>query len=278
MAVDEFCAAAFVFFNAHNDFFEEIAKYRAARRIWCRTMRERSERGILARGHCDFTRKRRMLADGASNPTTTWCARPCRRWRCARRDSIAARNSLDEAWALPTEMAATLALRTQQVLAHESGAASTADPFGGSFFLETLTNEVESGANDYIETIDALGGMVAAIERGYPQREIADAAYAYQLAVDRKEKIIVGVNDYVMEEKPIETLHIDESVGRRQEERLRQLRKERSGEEVRRRLAALEHAAAGSKNLMPYLYEAAKALRCHVGRNLRCASCGLRHA
>jgi methylmalonyl-CoA mutase, N-terminal domain len=168
-------------------------------------------------------------------------------------------NSLDEAWALPTEAAATLALRTQQILACESGAASTADPFGGSFFLESLTNEVERGASDYIEKIDAMGGMVPAIERGYPQREVAEAAYAYQLAVDRKEKIIVGVNDYVMREKPIETLQIDESVAQKQEEKLRRLRQERSGEEVRRRLDSLKHAAAGHENLMPYLYEAVKA-------------------
>jgi methylmalonyl-CoA mutase N-terminal domain/subunit len=168
-------------------------------------------------------------------------------------------NSLDEAWALPTEAAATIALRTQQIIAHESGVTNTVDPLGGSYFIESLTNEVERGVWDYIERIDALGGMVAAIERSYPQREIAEAAYRYQVAVDRKEKIIVGVNEYVSTETPIEILKIDESVAHRQEERLRRLRAERSGEEVRRRLEALARAAEGTENLMPYLYEAVKA-------------------
>jgi methylmalonyl-CoA mutase N-terminal domain/subunit len=168
-------------------------------------------------------------------------------------------NSLDEAWALPTEFAATLALRTQQIIAYESGVTNTADPLGGSYFVETLTNEVDSGAREYIRKIDALGGMVAAIERSYPQREIAEASYRYQQAVDRKEKIIVGVNEYVSEEKPLEVLQIDENVARRQEERLRKLRAERSGEEVRRRLDKLRHAAEGTENLMPHLYEAVKA-------------------
>jgi methylmalonyl-CoA mutase N-terminal domain/subunit len=168
-------------------------------------------------------------------------------------------NSLDEAWALPTEFAATLALRTQQIIAHESGVANTVDPLGGSYFVETLTNEVERGAWDYIGKIDALGGMVAAVEQAYPQREIADASYRYQMAVDRKEKIIVGVNDYVSAEKPIDILHIDESVLARQAGRLRQLRADRSNDEVARRLSSLRNAAAGAENLMPHIYEAVKA-------------------
>ena len=122
-------------------------------------------------------------------------------------------NSLDEAWALPTEFAATIALRTQQIIAHETGVTNTVDPLGGSYFVETLTNEVERGAWDYIRRIDAMGGMVAAIEKSYPQREIAEASYRYQMAVDKKEKIIVGVNDYVTAEKPLDTLQIDETVG-----------------------------------------------------------------
>jgi methylmalonyl-CoA mutase, N-terminal domain len=260
LAVDDFAPQLSFFFNAHNDFFEEIAKYRAARRIWYRTMRER----FGARDPHSWALRFHAQTAGCS----LTAQQPYNNVVRTAIQALAAvlggtqslhTNSLDEAWALPTEAAATLALRTQQILAYESGAASTADPFGGSFFLESLTNEVESGANDYIEKIDALGGMVPAIERGFPQREIADAAYAYQLAVDRKEKIIVGVNEYVMEEKPLEILHIDESVARRQEEGLRQLRRDRSGEEVLRRLDALKHAAAGAENLMPYLYEAAKA-------------------
>jgi methylmalonyl-CoA mutase N-terminal domain/subunit len=168
-------------------------------------------------------------------------------------------NSLDEAWALPTEFAATLALRTQQIIAHESGVTNTADPLGGSYFVEALTNEEELGAWDYIHKIDALGGMVAAIERAYPQREIAEASYKYQLAVDRKEKIIVGVNDYVAEEKGIDILQIDETVAARQTAQLRKLRADRSNAEVERRLAALRKSAEGKDNLMPFIYDAVKA-------------------
>jgi methylmalonyl-CoA mutase N-terminal domain/subunit len=167
-------------------------------------------------------------------------------------------NSLDEAWALPTEFAATLALRTQQIIAHETGVANTADPLGGSYFVEALTNAVERGAWDYIHKIDALGGMIAAIERSYPQREIADASYRYQMAVDRKEKIIVGVNEFTGEEKPIEVLQIGESVRASQIERLRTVRADRSSDEVNRRLAALRKTAQGDENLMPHIYEAVK--------------------
>ncbi len=169
-------------------------------------------------------------------------------------------NSLDEAWALPTEFAATLALRTQQILAHESGVTSTADPFGGSYFVETLTNEVEKGAWDYIRKIDAMGGMVAAIERGYPQREIADASYRYQMAVDRKEKIIVGVNEYAGEEKPLEILQIGESV-RAQPDRTIAKAPRANVQTTRsaRHLSALRKAAQGAENLMPLIYDAVKA-------------------
>ena len=168
-------------------------------------------------------------------------------------------NSLDEAWALPTEFAATLALRTQQIIAHESGVTNTADPLGGSYFVEALTNEVEQGAWDYIHKIDALGGMVAAIERAYPQREIGEASYNYQKAVDRKEKIIVGVNDYVGEEKGIDILQIDDTVCARQIEQLRQLRASRSNDAVARTLAALRKVAEGTENTMPFIYDAVKA-------------------
>jgi methylmalonyl-CoA mutase N-terminal domain/subunit len=168
-------------------------------------------------------------------------------------------NSLDEAWALPTEFAATIALRTQQIIAHETGVTNTVDPLGGSYFLETLTNEIERGSWDYIDKIDAIGGMVAAIERGYPQREISEASYRYQVAVDKKEKIIVGVNDFVAQEKPLETLQIDETVAHRQAERLSKLRADRSKDEVARRLSALRKATLGNDNLMPYIFDAVKA-------------------
>jgi methylmalonyl-CoA mutase N-terminal domain/subunit len=168
-------------------------------------------------------------------------------------------NSLDEAWALPTEFAATLALRTQQIIAHETGVANTVDALGGSYFVETLTNEVERGAWEYIEKIDAMGGMVAAIERSYPQREIAEASYRYQMEVDRKEKIVVGVNDFVTKESPLEILQIDETVAHRQADRLRKLRAKRSQAEVDRRLNSLRAAAKGKENLMPFIYDTVKA-------------------
>ena len=259
MQVDDFAPRLSFFFNAHSDFFEEIAKYRAARRIWYKTMTERygakSPRSWALRFHtqtagCSLTAQQpynnvvrtalQALAAvlGGTNSLHT--------------------NSLDEAWALPTEFAATLALRTQQIIAHESGVTNTADPLGGSYFVETLTNEIERSGWDYIHKIDALGGMVNAIERGYPQREIAEASYNYQLAVDSKEKIIVGVNDYVAQEKGIELLQIDETVTRRQSEKLNKLRARRSNDDVTRNLDALRKAAAGSSNLMPFIYDAVK--------------------
>ena len=258
--VDEFAPRLSFFFNAHNDFFEEIAKYRAARRIWQSVMQERfgakNPRSWALRFHTQTAGCSLTAQQPYNNVVRT--ALQALAAVLGGTQSLHT-NSLDEAWALPTEAAATIALRTQQILAYESGVTNTADPFGGSYFLETLTNEVERGARDYIDKIDALGGMVAAIERGYPQREIADAAYRYQVAVDRNEKIIVGVNEYVTEEKPIEILQIDETVAHRQAERLKKLRAERSNAEVERRLNALRKAASGTENLMPYLYEAAKA-------------------
>jgi methylmalonyl-CoA mutase N-terminal domain/subunit len=260
MDVDDFAPRLSFFFNAHNDFFEEIAKYRAARRIWHKTMTERfgakNPRSWALRFHTQTAGCSLTAQQPYNNVVRT--ALQALAAVMGGTQSLHT-NSLDEAWALPTEFAATLALRTQQIIAHESGVTNTADPLGGSYFVEALTNEVERGAWDYIEKIDALGGMVAAIERAYPQREIAEAAYKYQMAVDRKEKIIVGVNDYLAEEKGIEILQIDETVAERQAVRLRKLRAERSGAEVERRLDALRKAAAGDANLMPHIYDAVKA-------------------
>jgi methylmalonyl-CoA mutase N-terminal domain/subunit len=260
LAVDEFAPRLSFFFNAHNDFFEEIAKYRAARRIWQQEVRERfgakNPRSWALRFHsqtagCSLT---------AQQPYNNVVRTAIQALAAVMGGTQSLHtNSLDEAWALPTEFAATLALRTQQIIAYESGVTNTVDPLGGSYFVETLTNEVEQGAREYIRKIDALGGMVAAIERSYPQREIAEASYRYQQAVDRKEKIIVGVNEYVSEEQPLEVLQIDEGVASRQEERLKRLRMERSGEEVHRRLDGLRRAAEGTGNLMPHLYDAVKA-------------------
>jgi methylmalonyl-CoA mutase, N-terminal domain len=260
MNVDDFAPRLSFFFNAHSDFFEEIAKYRAARRVWYKTMRERfgakNERSWALRFHTQTAGCSLTAQQPYNNVVRT--ALQALAAVMGGTQSLHT-NSLDEAWALPTEFAATLALRTQQIIAHESGVTNTADPLGGSYFVEALTDEVERGGWDYIEKIDALGGMVAAIERGFPQREIAEAAYRYQVAVDRKEKIVVGVNDYVAAERPLDILQIDETVAHRQGDRLRKLRADRSNAEVDRRLNALRKAAAGSDNLMPYLFEAVKA-------------------
>jgi len=259
LQLDEFAPQLSFFFNAHNDFFEEIAKYRAARRIWHKAMVKRyksqNPRSWALRFHTQTAGCSLTAQQPYNNVVRTAI------------QALAAvlggtqslhTNSLDEAWALPTEFAATIALRTQQIIAHETGVTNTVDPLGGSYFLETLTNEVEHGAWDYIEKIDSLGGMVAAIERGYPQREISEASYRYQVEVDKKEKIIVGVNDFVTKEKPLDTLQIDETVAHRQDERLSKLRAERSSDEVARRLSALRKAAQGSDNLMPYIFDAVK--------------------
>jgi len=260
LQVDEFAPRLSFFFNAHNDFFEEIAKYRAARRIWSKTMRERFGANNARSWALRFHSQTAGCSLTAQQPYNNVVRTAIQALAAVLGGTQSLHtNSLDEAWALPTEFAATLALRTQQIIACESGVTNTVDPLGGSYFVEALTNEVERGAWDYIEKVDALGGMVAAIERSYPQREIAEASYGYQLAVDRKEKIIVGVNDYVAEEEPIETLTIDESVAARQGERLRKLRAARSKDEIQRRLNALRKAAEGSENLMPYIYEAVKA-------------------
>ena len=260
LKVDEFAPQLSFFFNAHNDFFEEIAKYRAARRIWYKAMTERykaqNPRSWALRFHtqtagCSLTAQQPM-----NNVVRT--AIQALAGVLGGTQSLHT-NSLDEAWALPTEFAATIALRTQQIIAHETGVTNTVDPLGGSYFVEAMTNEVEQAAWDYVRRIDAMGGMVAAIENGYPQREIAEASYRYQMAVDKKEKIIVGVNDYVTAEKPLEILQIDETVAHRQAARLNKLRADRSTAEVERRLNALRRAAEGSENLMPFIYDAVKA-------------------
>ena len=260
LRIDEFAPRLSFFFNAHNDFFEEIAKYRAARRIWYHIMTERfgakSARSRALRFHAQTAGCSLTAQQPYNNIVRT--ALQAMAAVLGGTQSLHT-NSLDEAWALPTEFAATLALRTQQVIAHESGVAGVADPLGGSYFIETLTNQMESGAWDYIRKIDSLGGMLPAIERSFPQREIADASYRYQMEIDHKKKIIVGVNEYVSEEKPIHTLQIDELIRAQQIQRLRDLRANRSNDEVARRLSSLREAASGDANLMPFLYDAVKA-------------------
>jgi methylmalonyl-CoA mutase N-terminal domain/subunit len=261
MPVDEFAPRLSFFFNAHSDLFEEVAKYRAARRIWAQVMRERygaqNPRSWLCRFHTQTAGCSLTAQQPYNNVVRTTL------------QALAAvlggtqslhTNSLDEAWALPTEEAVTLALRTQQVLAHESGVTNTVDPLGGSYFIENLTLENVRACSEYFQRIDSLGGMVAAIERGFPQKEIHEAAYAYQQALERREKIIVGVNDYVTEEtRPIPLLTIDESVARCQAQKLEQVRQKRDNARVQTTLASLGSAAATDANLMPYILECVRA-------------------
>jgi methylmalonyl-CoA mutase N-terminal domain/subunit len=261
MAVDDFAPRLSFFFNAQGDLFEEVAKYRAARKIWARVMRERfgavNPRSWLCRFH------------GQTAGCSLTAQQPYNNVVRTTLQALAAvlggtqslhTNSLDEAWALPTEEAVTIALRTQQVLAHESGVTQTVDPLAGSYFIEKLTLDTERACYDYFQKIDAMGGMVPALECGYPQKEIHDAAYAYQQAIERKEKIIVGVNDYVSEEdRPIKLLVIDESVARHQRKQLEEVRERRDKARVQRTLESLGSAAATDANLMPHILECVRA-------------------
>jgi len=261
MGVDEFAPRLSFFFNAHNDLFEEIAKYRAARKIWARVMRERFGAENPRSWVCRFHTQTAGCSLTAQQPYNNVIRTTIQALAAVLGGTQSLHtNSLDEAWALPTEQAVTLALRTQQVLAHESGVANTVDPLAGSYFVERRTLETERACYAYFEKIDALGGMVAAIERGFPQEEIHDAAYAYQQAVERKEKIVVGVNQFVSEEKhPIEILTIDESVARHQRQKLAELREKRDKARVQAALEALGSAAGTDQNLMPYILECVRA-------------------
>jgi methylmalonyl-CoA mutase N-terminal domain/subunit len=261
LAVDDFAPRLSFFFNAHNTFFEEIAKYRAARRIWARELRDRY---------------------GATNPRSLWlrfhtqtagvtctAQQPENNVVRIALQALAAvlggtqslhTNSLDEALALPSERAARIALRTQQVIAHETGVVDTVDPLGGSFYVEWLTEQMEQGCRDYFRRIEADGGVVRAIESGYFQREIAEAAYRYQQAVENKQQVIVGVNDFVEGAPPdVPILRVDEAGEARQLERLRRVRRERSSADLTRALRAVEQAARGNQNLMPPILDAVRA-------------------
>jgi len=269
--VDEFGPRLSFFFNAHNDFFEEIAKYRAARKIWYQVMKDRfgakNQRTWLMRFHTQTA--------GVSLPAQ----QPMNNIARVAIQAMAAvlggtqslhTDSYDEALALPSEEAARIALRTQQIIAYESGVTQTVDPLGGSYFLENLTLQMEKAAFDYFGKLDAMGGMVKAIERGYPQKEIAESAYQYQRAVEAKEKVIVGVNELAIAEDAPSILYIDESIAQQQSAKLKALRQRRFNEEIQRRLESLKKAAAqeptgesrgdvSSANTMPYLIDAVRA-------------------
>src|SRR5438876_7812468 len=245
--VDEFVPRMSFFFNAHSDFFEEIAKYRAARKIWAEVLRDRfgakNERSWKLRFHSQTAGVSLTAQQPYNNVVRT--ALQALSAVLGGTNSLHT-NSLDEALALPTAEAATLALRTQQVIAHESGVANVVDPLGGSYFVERLTKDMEEGALAYFEQIDKMGGMVEAIERGFPQREIAESSYRFHQAVERKEKIIVGVNDFVQnDEPPIEVLYIDESASDKQVAKLERLKRERDNIAIQRALDRLR-VAAGS--------------------------------
>ena len=264
--VDYFAPRFSFFFNAHNDLFEEIAKYRAARRIWAKIMRERfgakSPRSWMLRFHtqtagCSLTAQQPEV--NVARVTIQALAAVLGGTQSLHT------NSLDETHALPTEKAATIALRTQQVIADESGVANTIDPLGGSYFVEYMTNRMEQQAWEYISKIDEMGGIVRAIEIGFPQKEIADAAYHYQRLVEKAEKAIVGVNKYATEAQPdIERLKIDPDVEQRQVERLNTLRKRRDNKLAQRCLNNLKDAARGSDNVMYPILECVRAY-CTVG-------------
>jgi methylmalonyl-CoA mutase N-terminal domain/subunit len=261
LGVDQFAPRLSFFFNSHNDLLEEVAKFRAARKVWATVMRERYDaknpRSLLCRFHTQTAGCSLTAQQPYNNVVRT--AIQALAGVLGGTQSLHT-NSLDEAWALPTEHAATLALRTQQVIAHESGVARVADPLGGSYFLEKLTLDTERACYDYFDKIDAMGGMVAAIEKGFPQKEIHEAAYAYQRAVERKEKIIVGVNDFVAdEERPVDILVIDEGIEKRQRAKLAELKKQRDNARVSETLEALAGSAQSDRNLMPYILECVRA-------------------
>ena len=259
--VDSFAPRLSFFFNAHNDIFEEVAKYRAARRIWAREMKEtfgaKKERSLWMRFHtqtagCSLTAQQPMV-------NTVRTAYQALAAVLGGTQSLHT-NSMDEALCLPTEDAVRVALRTQQVLAHESGAANTIDPLAGSYYVEALTNEMEEEAYKYFEKVEALGGVVEAIEKGFFQREIAEASYRYQKEIDSGDRKIIGVNDYILEGEKITipVLKIDEEVERRQIERTQKIRKDRDNKKLEGILDGLRKASEGNENVMPHIVAAVR--------------------
>jgi methylmalonyl-CoA mutase, N-terminal domain len=258
--VDEFAPRLSFFFNAHSDFFEEIAKYRAARRLWAHIMRDRfharSERSWKLRFHTQTAGVSLTAQQPYNNVVRT--ALQAMAAVLGGTNSLHT-NSLDEALALPTAEAATLALRTQQIIAHETGVADVVDPLGGSYFLEALTGDLEREALAYFDRIDAMGGMVAAIEEGFPQREIADSAYRFQQAVERGEQIIIGVNANAEDDEGVGTLYIDERAGEEQCARLADVKARRDAQAVSQALEGMRTAARSRENLMPPILDAVRA-------------------
>ena len=275
LGVDEFAPRLSFFWDVHNDFFEEIAKFRAGRRIWARTMRDRfgarDPRSMQLRTHAQTAGVSLTAQQPYNNVVRTSL------------QAMAAvlggtqslhTNSLDETYALPTEEAVTLALRTQQIIAYESGVDRVVDPLAGSYYVEYLTDQMEKQAVDYLRRIDEMGGIIRAVEEHFPQKEIGDSAYRYQREIEAGERVIVGINEFREErEAPIDLLKIDERVTREQVQRVQQVRAERDSEAVRSALERVEAAARGSDNLMPPVLSAVKAYAtlgeiCDVFRNV----------
>jgi methylmalonyl-CoA mutase N-terminal domain/subunit len=264
--VDAFAPRLSFFFDCHTDFFEEIAKFRAARRMWARIMRERFGAQSPRSWWCRFHTQTAGVSLTAQQPMNNIVRVTLQALAAVLGGTQSLHtNSMDETYALPTEEAVTVALRTQQIIAHESGVAGTGDPLGGSYFVETMTNRMEEAAGAYISRIDELGGMVRAVELGFPQREIAEASFRFQQALEQKERIVVGVNDLVTpEERAIPILRIDPEVERKQIERVRRVRAERDDHVVRRALDQLRGAAETGGNTMDHIVTAVRA-RATVG-------------
>jgi methylmalonyl-CoA mutase N-terminal domain/subunit len=250
--VDEFAPRLSFFFNAHNDLFEEVAKYRAARKVWARVMKDRFGTTNPKSARLRFHAQTAGCSLTAQQPENNIVRTTIQALAAVLGGTQSLHtNSMDETLALPTEHSARIALRTQQIIAEESGVTGTVDPLGGSYYLERLTLDMEQGCEEYFARLDALGGMVPAIEQGFPQREVQDAAYTFQQAVDSGERIVVGVNAFQVEGDPVpETLAIGDSAAAAQHARLEQVRRERDTDHVARALAALESAARNEQNVM----------------------------
>jgi methylmalonyl-CoA mutase N-terminal domain/subunit len=259
--VDEFVPRISFFFNSHSDFFEEIAKYRAARKLWAEAMRDRFGAKHPRSWQLRFHTQTAGVSLTAQQPYNNVVRTALQALAAVLGGTNSLHtNSLDEALALPTRETATIALRTQQIIAHESGVINTVDPLGGSYFVEKLTREMEEGTLQYWDTIDRMGGMVEAIELGYPQKEVAEASYQFQQTVERREKVIVGVNDFIQEDEDrIEILYIDDTAAERQMERLAALKKSRDNDQVLRTLEALRATARGTGNTMPAILDCVRA-------------------
>ena len=261
LKIDDFAPRLSFFFNSHNNFFEEVGKFRAARRIWAREMQDtfgaKDPRSHQLRFHAQ-TSGQTLTAQQPENNVirVSFQAMAAVLGGCQSLHT----NGKDEAWALPSEEAALQALRTQQIIAHETGITDTVDPLGGSYFLESMTDSLEAASHEYFRRIDDLGGVIPALETGFLQREIADASYVYQLEEDRRERITVGVNEYRTEDgTDIPLLRVDREGEKKQIESLNEVRRTRDNREVAQRLKSLEQAARNSENTMPHLIEAAKA-------------------